>query len=266
MPSINSILLPKVFPSDLVSLGQLFRNPLIPNANTYTKGCAVVTDADRAKPDAEEPYNTVVSVDTRGRFDIGLTKYLSSKFNGRSTNLLAIEAEKLEYHALKDGTDVFKRITTDPDARKWINDMVLHKTPCYFVIGIQVLHNAEFKRAVLKEGGVGAYITVPLEATAQIPLHVKGELSADRFAKSTAKVSGVFGIEVQRLHSKIDPTGNPTLKWDVTWHWSYQRVKGTQQEEDKELSIKLEDVELNELVNLLKQDDEEDDDDDEENN
>jgi hypothetical protein len=240
------------------------RNPLVPNADTYTKGCAVVTDADQAQVNAEEPYSTIVSVDTRGRFDIGLTKYLGSKFNARSTNLLAIEAEKLEYHALKNGTDVFKRVTADPEARKWINNMVLNKTPCYFVIGIQVLRNADFKRAVLKEGGAGAYLTMPLEATAQIPLHLKGELSADRFAKSTAKVSGVFGIEVQKLHSKIDPTGNPTLKGDVTWHWSYQRVKGTQQEEDKELSIKLENVELDELINLLKQDDEDDDDDEEE--
>jgi len=152
-------------------------------------------------------------------------------------------------------------VTADDDARKWIKDMVLNKTPCYFVIGIQVLRSADFKRAVLKEGGAGAYLTVPLEATAQIPLHLKGELSADRFAKSTGKVNGVFGIQVQRLHSKIDPAGNPTLKGDTSWHWSYQRLKGNQPEEDKELNIKLEDVELDELVELLKQDDEDDDDD-----
>lgn len=203
-------------------------------------------------------------MDTRGRFDTGLTKLMGSKLNARSTTLLSIEAEKLEYHALKNATDVFKRVTADSDARDWIDDMVLNKTPCYFVIGIQVLHNAEFKRAVLKEGGAGAYATVPLETTMQIPLHLKGELSAERFGKSTAKVSGVFGVEVQRLHCKIDSTGKPTLKGDTTWRWSYQRVKGTQQDTDKELNIKLEDVELDELVKLLKQDDEEDDDDEDE--
>ena len=264
MPSPNFVLLPKVFPPDLLSLGQLLRNPLIPNANTYTKGCAGVKDADLTCPAAEEPYSTVVSVDTRGRFEIGLTKFLGSKFHDRSANLLSIEAEKLEYRALKNATDVFKRVTADRDARDWIDDMVLNKTSCYFVIGIQVLHNAEFKRAVLKKGGATAYATVPLEATAQIPLHLKGELSAERFGTSMAKVSGVFGVEVQKLHGKIDPTGKPTLTADATWHWSYQRVKGTQQDEDKELSIKLEDVELDELVNLLKRDDEEDDDDDDE--
>ena len=264
MPSPNFVLLPKVFPSDLLSLGQLLRNPLIPNVDTYTKGCAGVKDADLTSPAVEEPYSTIVSVDTRGRFEIGLTKFLGSKFNDRSTNLLSIEAEKLEYHALKNATDVFKRVTADRDARDWIDDMVLNKTPCYFVIGIQVLHNAEFKRAVLKKSGASAYATVPLEATTQIPLHLKGELSAERFGTSMAKVSGVFGVEVQKLRSKIDPTGKPSLTADATWHWSYQRVKGTQQEEDKELSIKLEDVELDELVNILKQDDEEDDDDDDE--
>lgn len=264
MPSSNSVLLPKVFPLDLLSPGQLLRNPLVPNTNTYTKGCAGVNDADLTKPEVEKPYTTIVSIDTRGRFDVGLTKFLNSKLNARSTNLLYIEAEKLEYHALRNATDVFKRITADKDARDWINDMVLNKTPCYFVIGIQVLHNAEFKRAILKEGGAGAYATVPLEATAQIPLHLKGELSTERFGMSTAKVSGVFGVEVQKLNSKIDPTGKPTLKGDATWHWSYQRVKGMHQDEDKELNIKLEDVELDELVKLLKQDDEDDDNDDNE--
>jgi hypothetical protein len=263
MPSLDAVLLPKVFPSDLLSLGQILRNPLNPNADTYTKGCTLVTNDDKARVDSEEPYSTIVSVDNRGRFDIGLTKYLGSRFNARSTSLLSIEAEKLEYHALKNATEVFKRLTADDDARKWIKDMVLNKAPCYFVIGLQVLCSADFKRAVLKEGGAGAYLTVPLEATAQIPLHLKGELSADRFAKSTGKVNGVFGIQVQRLHSKIDPAGNPTLKGDTSWHWSYQRVKGTQQEEDKVLNIKLEDVELDELIELLKQDDKDDDDDDE---
>ncbi|EPE37122.1 hypothetical protein GLAREA_09285 [Glarea lozoyensis ATCC 20868] len=264
MPSLDTVLLPKVFPSELLSLGQLLRNPLSPNADTYTKGCTLVTDDDKAHVAAEAPYSTIVSLDTRGRFDVGLTKYLGSRFHGRTTTLLSIEAAKLEYHALKNATDVFKRVTADEDARAWIKNMVVHKTPCYFVIGLQVLCAADFKRAVLKEGGAGAYLTLPLETTAQIPLHLKGEVSVDRFAKSTGMVSGVFGVQVQRLRGKIDLAGNPTLEGDASWRWSHQRVKGSQLEEDKVLNIKLEDVGLDELVELLRRDDEDDDDDDNE--
>src|SRR5436189_6357621 len=155
MKPANVVLLPKVFPSDLVSLGQLLRNPLAPNINSYANGCAMVTDADISKPDPEEPYSTMVSIDTRGRFDIGLTKYLGVNFKARSTNLLSIEADKLVYHTLKNASDVFKRICAVEETKRWINDMVLNKAPCYFVIGIQELYNAKFKRAIIKDGGVG---------------------------------------------------------------------------------------------------------------
>jgi hypothetical protein len=260
MTPANVVLLPKVFPSDLVSLGQLLRNPLAPNINSYANGCSMVTDADVSMPNAEEPYSTMVSTDTRGRFDIGLTKYLGVNFKARSTSLLSIEADKLVYRTLKNAPDVFKRICAVEETKRWINDMVLNKAPCYFVIGVQELHNAKFKRAILKDGGVGVYVTVPLEATSHIPLHVKGELAADRFGSSVAAVNGVFGIQVQKLQCKIGPSGEPNLRSDVSWHWSYQRLKGTQQEEDKQLHIELGDVDLSELLELLKQDDEDDED------
>lgn len=263
MPSPDSVLLPKVFPSDLLSLGQIVRSPLTPNVNTYTKGCKVVQVSDRAQPTSEEPFNAIVSLDKRGRFDIGLINFLSTKLYARSANLISIEADKLEYHALKDATDVLRRVTADEDARKWINDMVLHKTPCYFVVAIKVLKNAVFKRAVLKEAGAGASATVPLEHTGQMPIHFEGLLSADQFGKSDGKVSGVFGVEVQRLDTEIGPEGNVHLQGDVSWHWTYQRVKGTQQEKEEVLHIKLMDVGVPELVSLQERDDADDDDDEE---
>jgi hypothetical protein len=234
--SANTVLLPRVFPSDLVSLGQIVRNPLTPNIDTYTKGCTHIKAFDDVTdPTSDRPFSVIVSTDARGRFDVGLTKYLGAKLHGRKTSFLSIQAEKLEYQSLKNASDMFKRICdADEEAKKWISDMVLHRTPCFFVVGLQTLYNAEFNRAVLKEGGAGGFVTVPLEATAQIPLHIQGELAADRFGKSTGKkVSGVFGIEVQKLNSRIGPVGDPTLKGDVSWHWTYQRVKGPQAEADK---------------------------------
>lgn len=265
MLSAEAVLLPKIFPSNLVSLGQIVRNALAPNVDTYTKGCGQVKEEDIAKhEDPEHPYKAIVSVGTRGRFDIGLTRLLGGTFHTRSANLLSIEAEKLEHFALKDTTAILKRIAGDEDARNWINDMVLHKTPCYIVVGLQVLRDAEFKRVVLTEAGGGAHVTVPLEHTGQIPLHIKGQLSADRFGESTGKVSGVFGIQVQKLTTTLSTENKSTLQGDVKWHFTYQRVKGTQEEVVKELSIKLEDVELDELLNVLAQDDAKDDEDEDE--
>jgi hypothetical protein len=261
MAPATAVLLPKVFPSNLISLGQLIRNPLVPNINSCTIGCSLVTNNDVTEPEIETPYKTIVSTDTRGRFDIGLTKFLGVNIKAQTTNLLSIEADKLIYTALKNSSAVFKRICNDDETKKWIGEMVLNKAPCYFVIGLQQLHNAEFKRAILKSGGGGGYATVPLEATAQIPLHLKAEIAADRFGSSRAVVNGIFGIQVQKIQSTIAPSGMPGLKSDVSWHWSYQRVKGKQQEEEKELHVNLEDVEIGELLELLKQDDEEEDDD-----
>lgn len=61
------------------------------------------------------------------------------------------------------------------------------------------------------------------------------------------KITGVFGIQVQRLNSRIGPSGEIGLKSDISWAWTYQRVKGTQQEESKVLSITLAEVETDEL-------------------
>ncbi|KAH8901499.1 hypothetical protein GQ53DRAFT_740382 [Thozetella sp. PMI_491] len=260
----DEVLLPKVFPIDLVSLGQLVRNPLVPNVDTYRGGSASVGPDDISTPDAEEPFSAIVSTDIKGRFNVGLTRYLGFKTSGKSTNLISIKAERLERCTLKDTGKVFRDICKSKNAQDWINDMILHKAPCYFVIGLQILRGAELKRAILKEGSVGGYATVPLEATQSLPIHVSGELSASGFGQSTGKsITGVFGIQVQRLDSRIAKAGEPRLGQEVSWKWTYQRVKGTQaHEEDRQLSLVLRSVQLDELVELLNKDEEDEDEDD----
>ena len=66
-PSATTVLLPKVFPTDLVSIGQLVRNPLMPNVDTYLGGCAFVQPSDVSTPDPEAPYRAIISTDARHR-------------------------------------------------------------------------------------------------------------------------------------------------------------------------------------------------------
>jgi len=88
---------------------------------------------------------------------------LGINFGGRKTNLLSIDAENLQLRTLKDTGAVFRRICSSEEVRAWINDMVLHKAPCYLVVGLQVLSNVGFTRAVLAEGGGGAHVKLPLD-------------------------------------------------------------------------------------------------------
>lgn len=260
MVASNSVLLPKVFPKDLVLLGQLLRNPLVPNTDTFRGGCAMVREDDISTLDRIAPYETTVSVDTRGRFVIGLTKLLGVTLGGCEANGFSIKAKSLEYSTLKDAIGVFRRISASEEAKKWIDAMVRFKTPCYLVIGIQTLCEADFKRVALRGGAASLYATTPSEITQILPIHFGGEGSAHNFGSSVGTVSGVFGIEVQRLDPRIG-SGEVRLK-SVSWKWSYQKHKGfqqskrPQQEEEKHVDIILEDVTVDELRRVYAEEDE----------
>ncbi|KAF9080122.1 hypothetical protein BGX23_002613 [Mortierella sp. AD031] len=214
-------------------------------------GCALVSESDISTADPEENYEAIVSVGKNGWFDFGLTRLLSTRLGGRKTNMLSIKAKSLEYSTLKDSGDVLRRVSSSDDAKKWINGMVRYNTPCYLVIGIQTLCMAEFTRVVLREGVAGGYITVPLEAGAQVPAHINGNVSACHFGSSVGNASGVFGIQVLRLHPRIARLGKTGLKSDVSWKWTYQSMKETQQEEEEELlDITLEAVAMDEFSRL----------------
>lgn len=103
----SAVLLSKVFFNELVALGQLVHNPLVPNTNSYRKKCVTFTQANVSTTTPEEPYQSIVSNDTRVRFEVGLTKLLGIDLNARSTNLLAIEGNGLDYRALKRHVDRF---------------------------------------------------------------------------------------------------------------------------------------------------------------
>ncbi|KAG0338427.1 hypothetical protein BG005_003768, partial [Podila minutissima] len=284
MNAPNCVLLPKLFPNDLISIGQLLCNPLAPNTDTFRGGCIFVGENDISTADPVMNYEAFVSLDKRGRFDIGLTKFLRAKLGGRKTNMLSVKAKSLKYSTLKDSMDVFRRIYCLSDARDWILGMILCKKPCYLVIGIQTLCEAELRRVVLKEGVVGGGATVPLDASWQIHVHVQGDVSTEGFGSSVSVESGVFGIQVQRLHSRME--GEIRLNSDISWRWSYRNGDASasyrhgneagymlhghddaapymshghahaasHQEEDKldkeKFDITLEDVELDELVKL----------------
>lgn len=253
MSPTSAVLLPKVFPPDIVSIGQLLRNPLIPNIDSCCT--SIVSEGDLSKAEPEKPYKTIVSVNKKGNFDVGLTRFLGINLSGKSANLLSIDAESMQYTALKNASEAFAKICHETGPKKWIEDMALNKTPFYLVTGLQHLEKAKFKRAILKSSGGGGYVELPLEVTTQIPVHIKGNVSADSLGSSEGTTSGIFGIEVCKVKVRVASPGEPVLGNEVSWAWSYQRVKGTQKEENKELRLELvSEVDVDGLKQLLEQD------------
>lgn len=248
MAAPGSVLLPMLFPNDLVSIGQLLCNPLVPNTDTFRDGCKLVVPIDDIVEVAPvQNYEAIVSVNKSGEFNIGLIKLLGAKLGGNKANMLFVKARSLQYSTLMDSVKVFRRICESSGAQEWIFDMVQRNRSCYLVIGIQTLHMTDFKRVVLKKGDAGGYATMPLEPTAQIPLYVEGKVSTDRFGSSMGNgVSGVFGIQVQRLDPHIGPLGERRLKAPVSWKWSYQSAEISSYE--PVLDITLEDVMMEELI------------------
>lgn len=222
----------------------------------------VENDISTANP--VKNYKAFVSVDKRGQFEIALTKILGTKLGGRKTNMLSVKAKSLEYSTLKDSMDVLRRICSLDEAKMWIEWMVSCKKPCYLVIGIQTLCEAELKRVVFKEGGVGGSATMPLDASWQIPVHVQGGVSTEDFGSSVSVESGVFGIEVQRLHSQIDSMGYLKPTSVISWEWSYKSRRKSFHfsappcQRKEMLEIRLEDVEVDELIKPKHSDNESD--------
>jgi hypothetical protein len=102
------------------------------------------------------------------------------------------------------------------------------------------LKNAKFKRAKLTKGEERAWVSVPLEATAQLPIEAELKASASGMAIAEVFVNGLFGIEVRAIDLMKGGKGvNQKVSDKITWKFSYERTKGPGHEEDSFLYARL---------------------------
>ena len=258
MSSAGGILLPKLFPTNLLTLGQFLPNPLCPTVNPFVTRSALLRPDDYTETQPT-PYQALVPLDRKGRFSIGLIRSLSLELSSRTAEFIHIKSGEHTYRTLRNSDAMFIRVCESSEARKWMEQMAVYKKPFYFVVGLQELKKATIQRAVLKRGDGGEYFTVPLDANITVPTHAFGNLSTKGFAMSESqKIEGIFGIEVRRVRCRVKNPGEPLLDEKISWKYTYQMVKGTQQGKEVEMCFGLDTlVGPEELVEL--RDKEEDD-------
>jgi hypothetical protein len=258
-PSSKAFFLPKVFPSSLFSLGEFVSNPMEPTVYPFIPSTPT---GQVVEADPEKPYKTIVSLDKTGSISLKLTRLIDFGLGGQSANLLSIEAEEMNYRTLKFPDQDFRNIVAaSEEARKWMSEVALNAKTCYMVVGLQELKNARFKRAKLAKAEGRAWVSVPLEATAQLPIEAGFKASATGMAIAEVVVNGVFGIEVRAIDLKTGKGGDPKLSDKISWKFSYERTKGPGHEEDSFLYAGLgPEPEVEAMEALQERDDDSDDD------
>jgi hypothetical protein len=252
-PDPSAVLLPKLFPAELLKLGQLLPNPLKPSVFNFSGSLLPVSADLVVAAEPESPYSTFVSLEREGRLKTSLTKFIGLDLGAKQGNFLKIDADAMQYNSLKKPEDLFKSICDDDAAKAWINSMALNKKAFYFVVGLQELKEAKFQRVILKEGSAGAHIIVPLEHTGQLPIEANVKVSGKGFGKAESTVSGIFGIEVRRVKSKVKKAVEPNLTDEISWVFSHEKTKGAKAEDATQVSVQLgEPASFEELEQLLK--------------
>lgn len=237
MPSTTqSYFLPKVFPAELFTLGQFVSNPLTPTIFPFTG----VETGEIVEAEPEIPFETAVAVDKRGWLGIKVPKLFELAGSGDSSRFLGVKAEEMRYRVLKDPDAVFKKtIQNSESAREWLSEMKLNGQRAHMVIGLEELKNADFFKIKSAKGEGGAYVAVPVD---NIPVQLGGKFSRSAAAVAHSKVNGVFGIEVREVNLKTANPGDAKLSTNLSWKFSYERVKGDQEEEDLRLYAELGDA------------------------
>ncbi|EPS40245.1 hypothetical protein H072_5937 [Dactylellina haptotyla CBS 200.50] len=241
--SQNAILLPDIFTGDLIKIGQLVLNPLVPNLNNYIPSDDIINELRIIEPEPTPTYSRLINLE-HDKFSIA--KFLNLSSGNRKPNLLEVTAEELRYRTFQNATEALQKICTSQKAKDWIADLALGGKSFYFVFGLLYLQNAQFKRAVSFQSNCQPYSTAPLDRNTQLPLHLRAQLS------NSAHASGIFGIELMKAKGRwFKRTGNPSWDDKVHWRWPSQLYKGGGVD-DKEFVLELEHVgDIAELEGLL---------------
>lgn len=180
-------------------------------------------------PQIQPRYRDLVSLDRHGRL---LASLSGKKLDPAREDLLLVQADEMELKALQHPNKAFDAICQDPETQAWIREMAVRKQPLYFIVGVQELKNATFKRAVIKEGPLGTSVTeAPVDAKIRIPIHVRRDSSMDITDSTT---TGIYGVEVRKVQCRVGRSDEPHLLEDIEYSWNYHRIH-----EELQLSIGL---------------------------
>jgi len=255
MHSIDAVLLPDVFSRELVKLGHILRNPLEPTVRNFIPSDEALKDAalEKSEEHPTEPFHATVALDRKGSFSVNFTRFLGVGASGEHSDFLEIEAEKLTEQSFVNADAALAKICRGNTAlEEWIKPFAVHRKPVYFVIGIQTLHKAKFRRAIGKGSAVEAYAKIPVDASAQMPVNVRAQLTRGGTGTSEGTVSGVFGLKVLKgTWSIFKATELPSWEGKPYWTWVYERKGGADVE--KLTGLGLHEMDQSDLEELQKE-------------
>ncbi|KXX81138.1 hypothetical protein MMYC01_201594 [Madurella mycetomatis] len=105
----------------------------------------------------------------------------------------------------------------------------------YFVIGIQTLHKAQFRRTIGSGSAVEAYAKVPVDASARMSVNVRAQLTRGGSSTSEGTVSGVFGLKVLKgTWSIFKATELPSWEGKPYWTWLHEMDQSELEELQKQ--------------------------------
>jgi hypothetical protein len=232
----NCVLLPLLFPSDLVGIGYMLHNPLNPSNNPLP----LSPDPEECtEPKLHHEYQTIASVGANHSFTATLGSLLGLGASAKHSNIIRIDAETMTYTTLKNADGTFSRICQDEATRTWINRMHQYRKKIYFVIGVQSLQGAQLRRVMLDQSNGSIEALLPLEQ-ASLPVHaeIKASASVDGLGYVSSKVSGIFGIEVRKVNV-VTREGEPTLYDNCSWRYATDKVKSAGGQVPKSISVSL---------------------------
>lgn len=264
--STSAVLLPKLFPPGLLTLGQLLPNPLAPNVNplVVASACPGPHDYFETEPSF---FEAAVPLNKKGLLPFGSLNLKGLRIRRGNLEFLHVRSDENTYRTLKDSDRMFREVCRDANARTFMEQMALYKKTFYFVVGLQELKEATITRALLSEEGDEQHSNcMPLDANSTLPMYARfREVPRNGVAVSeSTKIGGVFGIEVRRVKCRLRKMAEPLLEEEVSWKYTYQKVKGSRSAEEAEVCVGLDTfVSADQLGDSLEEDEDEDQGDDE---
>jgi hypothetical protein len=176
-------------------------------------------------------------VDKRGWLGFKIPQLVDFGGGASSGTLLYIKAKEMLYRTLKNPDTVFDQtVTQKENAREWLNAIALQRSKAYMVVGLEELKDAQFFKARAVKGEGGVWMAIPIDS---IPLQLGGQFSRNATALATSSVNGIFGIEVREITLHEKTHDDPKLSTKVSWRFSYERIKGEQDDEGRKLYAEL---------------------------
>lgn len=232
-------------------------NPLV-----ATSACPGPHDYFETEPSF---FEAVVPLNKKGLLSFGSLYLKGLRIQRGNLEFLHVRSDEKTYRTLKDSDRMFREVCRDAKARTWMEQMALQKKTFYFVVGLQELKEATITRALLSEEGDEQHFnSMPLDANSTLPTYARlREVSRNGVAVSeSTKIGGIFGIEVRRVKCRLRKTAEPLLEEEVSWKYTYQKVKGSrsaEEAEEAEVCVGLDTlVSADQLGDSLEEDEDED--------